>query len=140
MFMPIIEITTGFGEKLRELRTKKDITQEELAVQIYVTRQTISSWERGRSEPSIENIKWLATYFDISIDELLSKGGIKMVTINYRKGGIIMLPFVTIGMIIAVLLKAPWMALCSIAFFGYVTAIVLILLGKKTTKPNANIQ
>lgn len=140
MFVSIIEITTGFGEQLRKLRSKKGITQETLAKEIHVTRQTISGWERGRSEPDIATLKHLSDFFNITIDELLSKGGVEMITINYRKGGLFVLPGVTIGIIIALVASAPWMALCSIAFFGYVTAFTLILLGKRTITPKTDRQ
>lgn len=133
--MPIIEITTGFGKQLQKLRSKKGITQETLAKEMYVTRQTISGWERGRSEPDITALIHLASFFNITIDELLSMGGIKMIEINYKRGGVIMLPFVTIGIIIALIIGAPWMAICSIALFGYVPAFILILLGKQTKTP-----
>lgn len=133
--MPIVEITTGFGEKLRSLRSEKGITQEVLAKKINVTRQTISGWERGRSEPDIAMLIQLSNFFSITVDELLSMGGITMITINYRKGGLIMLPFVTIGLVTALLANAPWIALCSIALFGYVTSSILILLGKRTKTP-----
>ena len=130
--MPIIEITTGFGEKLRELRLRKGITQEILAKQMHVTRQAISGWERGRSEPDIETIIHMTVFFNITLDELLPMGGVKMITVNYRKGGIIMLPFVTLGIIIALIVNAPWMAMLSIALFGYVSAVILILLDRRT--------
>jgi len=133
--MSIIEFTTGFGEKLRELRTKKGITQEILAQKMNVTRQTISGWERGRSEPDIETLVQLADFFHVTTDELLSMGGVKMITVHYRKGGIIMLPFVSIGMLIAFIANAPWMAILSIALFGYVPATVFILLGKRAKIP-----
>lgn len=135
--MPILQITTGFGEQLRDLRLQRQITQEVLARHLHVTRQTVSGWERGRSEPDIETLVRLAGYFDISLDALLSKGGVQMITIHYRKGGLIMLPFVTLGLILALLLHAPWMALCAIAAFGYIPALVLILLGKRTQSPKA---
>lgn len=130
--MSMIEITTGFGRKLCELRSGKGVTQEILAKQMHVTRQTVSGWERGRSEPDIETIMLLAGFFNVTLDELLYMGGVKMIAVNYRKGGIIMLPFVTIGMIIALIANATWTAILSIALFGYVTAIILILLGKRT--------
>ncbi|MDL2310405.1 helix-turn-helix domain-containing protein [Peptostreptococcaceae bacterium OttesenSCG-928-C18] len=132
--MSIVEITTGFGEKLRKLRSEKGITQEILAKEMNVTRQTISGWERGRSEPDIATLINLSNFFSITIDELLSMGGIKMIVVNYRRGGLIMLPFVTIGIIIALIVNAPWIARCSIALFGYITSIILILLGKRITK------
>lgn len=50
---------------------------------------------------------------------------------NYRRGGIVMLPFVTAGILIAALANAPWAALVSIAVAGYAAAIVLIVIGKR---------
>ena len=57
-----------------------------------------------------------------------------MKVVNYRLGGLIMLPFVTLALVIAYYLTAPWIALGSIALFGYVTAIVLIVVGKKVKR------
>ena len=60
------------NEKLQELRKRKGLTQEELAQQLYVSRTAISKWESGRGLPSIESLKAIATFFCISLDELLS--------------------------------------------------------------------
>ena len=61
-----------FNEKLQQLRKQKEITQEELAVAIYVSRTAISKWESGRGYPSIDSLKALSKFFGITIDELLS--------------------------------------------------------------------
>ena len=61
-----------FGEKLQELRKKKDMTQEELAEALYVSRTAISKWESGRGYPSIDSLKEISRFFSVSIDELLS--------------------------------------------------------------------
>lgn len=61
-----------FSVKLQELRRHKDLTQEQLAKQLYVSRTAISKWESGRGFPSIDSLKEISTYFDISIDDLLS--------------------------------------------------------------------
>ena len=57
-----------FNEKLQQLRKQKEITQEELAVAIYVSRTAISKWESGRGYPSIDSLKAIAKYFNITID------------------------------------------------------------------------
>ena len=59
------------GEKLTELRKKKGISQEELADVLTTSRQAISKWERGESDPDITRLKDLAVYFNVSIDFLL---------------------------------------------------------------------
>jgi len=50
---------------------------------------------------------------------------------NYRRGGLFMMPFVIIAIVVAVLVNAPVYAVVSIASFGLITAVVLILVGDK---------
>lgn len=54
-----------------ELRTKRGLSQDELAEKIYVTRQAISRWENGETTPSTETLKLLSKFFDVSINTLL---------------------------------------------------------------------
>lgn len=56
---------------LRINREKNKLTQEQLADQIYVSRQAVSKWERGESLPDLENVILLSDLYDISIDQLL---------------------------------------------------------------------
>lgn len=60
------------NEKLQELRKNKGLTQEELAAALYVSRTAVSKWESGRGLPSIDSLKEISAFFDVSIDELLS--------------------------------------------------------------------
>lgn|GEM_PF-4493531 len=59
------------GERIAELRKNKGLSQEELADILLTSRQAISKWERGESDPDIGRLKDLAVYFDVSIDYLL---------------------------------------------------------------------
>lgn len=61
-----------FNEKLQELRKKRNLTQEELASKLYVSRTAISKWESGRGYPSIESLRMISEFFSVSIDDLLS--------------------------------------------------------------------
>lgn len=61
-----------FHEKLQELRKGREMTQEELADVLFVSRTAISKWESGRGYPSIDSLKEISHYFSISIDDLLS--------------------------------------------------------------------
>lgn len=61
-----------FNEKLQELRKQKGLTQEQLASILFVSRTAISKWESGRGYPSIDSLKDISRYFNISIDDLLS--------------------------------------------------------------------
>ena len=61
-----------FHEKLQDLRKKNKITQQQLADSIYVSRTAISKWESGRGFPNIDSLKLIASYFGVTVDELLS--------------------------------------------------------------------
>lgn len=54
-----------------ELRTKKGLTQEELAGKLSVTRQAVSRWEMGETTPNVETLKQLSSMFNVSINTLL---------------------------------------------------------------------
>ena len=54
-----------------ELRTKKGLSQDELAEKLYVTRQAVSRWENGETIPNTETLKLLSKFFDVSINTLL---------------------------------------------------------------------
>ena len=53
------------------LRTKKGLSQDELAEKVYVTRQAVSRWENGDTIPNTETLKLLSKLFDVSINTLL---------------------------------------------------------------------
>ena len=72
-----------FGEKLQDLRKARSLTQEELAESLYVSRTAISKWESGRGYPSIDSLKEISSFFDVSIDELLSSE--KIISIAKRE-------------------------------------------------------
>ena len=61
-----------FNEKLQQLRKQKELTQEQLASALYVSRTAISKWEAGRGYPNLDSLKAIATFFHITVDELLS--------------------------------------------------------------------
>ena len=56
---------------IQQLRTQKDLSQEELAAKVFVTRQAVSRWETGETIPSIDTLKLLSKLFDVSINTLL---------------------------------------------------------------------
>lgn len=59
------------GDKLRQARLKKNMTQEEVAGKIFVSRQSISNWENNKTYPDIGNVIALSDLYEISLDELL---------------------------------------------------------------------
>ncbi|MBQ9117963.1 MAG: helix-turn-helix transcriptional regulator [Clostridia bacterium] len=63
-----------FKTRLRELRLEKEVSQTNIAKMLNMSKMAISHWESGNSEPSIEQLKLLARYFDVSIDYLVGFG------------------------------------------------------------------
>ena len=60
------------GENIYKVRKEKKLSQEQLAEQIGVSRQTISNWELNETSPNPEQLKLLSKSLNISIDELLN--------------------------------------------------------------------
>ena len=56
---------------LKNLREKNNLTQEQLAERVQVTRQAISRWETGETQPNTDTLKLLSRVFDVSINTLL---------------------------------------------------------------------
>lgn len=61
----------NIGEKIFELRKSRNLSQEEVAEKLNVTRQTVSKWETNQSTPDFDKIVPLCELFEISTDELL---------------------------------------------------------------------
>lgn len=62
-----------FGKRIIELRKKKNITQEQLAKKLEVTRQTISNWESDITCPDMNQTLELAKVFEVSLNDLLNE-------------------------------------------------------------------
>lgn len=67
---------TDLGAKVRELRTDKGWSQDRLAREIEMTKQTVYDIESGRSNPTLSTIKRLAAAFGVSISVLLQEEGV----------------------------------------------------------------
>ena len=59
------------GEKLRQLRRKKGLSQEAVAKELGISRQAVSKWETDLAQPDLDNLKKICEILDISADELL---------------------------------------------------------------------
>ena len=59
------------SNKLKSARLAKELTQSEVAKKLYVTRQTVSRWEQGKTLPNMYVIQELSDLYDISLDELV---------------------------------------------------------------------
>ncbi|HLR09056.1 MAG TPA: helix-turn-helix transcriptional regulator [Bacillota bacterium] len=65
-----------FGEKIQKLRKEAGISQEEMAFQLQVSRQTISKWENDKGYPETEKIIKMSNIFHITLDYLLNESDI----------------------------------------------------------------
>ncbi|GGC76141.1 DUF3955 domain-containing protein [Enterococcus wangshanyuanii] len=63
-----------FGTKIKGLRTENQLTQEQFALRLNVTRQAVSNWENNRNLPDLEMLILIARSFHISLDELILGG------------------------------------------------------------------
>lgn len=98
-----------FDEKLKKLRKEHNLTQDDLADKIFVTRTAVSKWETGQGYPSIESLKLLAKLFDTTIDELVSDEDVKNKIKQEEKKNKINAILGWISIVVA-------LALCGVAF------------------------
>lgn len=77
---------TKFNERIYALRKANNFTQEEIAQELKVSRQTISNWETGTAQPTIDKVIELANVFDVSMDELIGRSKNK----NKKASGILL--------------------------------------------------
>lgn len=61
-----------FGDRLKELRIKRGLSQEELSRLLNTKNANISNWERGTTRPDIDTLKKISFLFDVSTDYLLN--------------------------------------------------------------------
>ena len=85
-----------FSQNLQKLRASKNISQEQLADKIGVSRQSVSAWESGKSSPELEKLVAISNLFNVSLDELTGEISTKKIDFDkedynktYRKIAII---------------------------------------------------
>jgi len=61
------------GNQIRKYREQNNISQEELALKVFVSRQTISNWETNKSYPDIKSLTLLSNIFHVSLDDFIKK-------------------------------------------------------------------
>ena len=64
---------TKFPERLNQLRDKRGVSQAAVSKEIGVSRYTIYSYEKGKTEPTLDGLVTLADYFDVTTDYLLGR-------------------------------------------------------------------
>ena len=64
------------GDNIKKYRKIKNLSQEELADKVNVTRQSVSLWETGKTQPSVDVLIKLASVLGVATDELLSDNAV----------------------------------------------------------------
>lgn len=59
------------GKNIKKARKEKELSQEQLAERLNVTRQAVSNWECGKTEPDIETLQRLSEVLEVSVEELI---------------------------------------------------------------------
>lgn len=62
-----------FSKQIKKYRTEANLSQEELADKIYVSRQTISNWENEKNYPDIKSLVLMSEVFQVSLDNLVKR-------------------------------------------------------------------
>lgn len=65
------------GSRIKKYRERQGITQDELALKVFVSRQTISNWENNKSYPDIKSLIMLTNIFNVSLDDFI-RGDIEL--------------------------------------------------------------
>ena len=64
----------ALSDNIRKLREENGMTQQQMAEQLYVSRQTVCRWENGSRTPDLDMAERIAEIFHVSVDELISAG------------------------------------------------------------------
>lgn len=60
-----------FGEQIKSIRKKENLTQEQFAMKLNVSRQAVSNWENNKNLPDIGMLILMSNVFQISLDQLI---------------------------------------------------------------------
>ena len=63
----------SLSENLQRLRKEKGLSQEDVARELFVSRQSVSKWENGNAEPGVKDLAVLADLFGVTLDELVGR-------------------------------------------------------------------
>ncbi|GAE89777.1 helix-turn-helix domain-containing protein [Acetivibrio straminisolvens] len=114
------------GKQIKKYRNDMSLTQDELAEKVYVSRQTISNWENGKSYPDINSLVLLSEVFGTSIDNLI-KGDVEIMKEQVKNEDI--KKFEKLGQVFGVMLLLIVISPIPLIYFlGFVGIGILIAL------------
>ena len=85
-------------ERLKKMRKQANLTQDNLAELIHVSRQTISNWENGKSYPDLQSLLLLCKVYDISLNQLVEEDVVEMKR-NVFKGKMYFFSFLLVSLV-----------------------------------------
>ena len=105
------------GGRIRELRAAAGMSQDDLAARVYVSRQTISSWENGKTYPDVQSLLLLSEIFGASVDSLI-KGDVETMneTIDRDIETMKRLSYVMLGFLLLMIAAMIWVCLQAFAW------------------------
>ena len=119
------------GKRLKNYRTGAGMNQEELAEKLYVSRQTISSWENDKSYPDIHSLLMLSDLFHVSLDELV-KGDIEIMKEKVKETKIKSFQrdsnIFTVLIMVCIVSALPlykWLGIPGVAIWGLIAAAMI---------------
>ena len=106
--MATVAATMEIGNRIREHRAALAMSQDDLAARVYVSRQTISSWENGKTYPDVQSLLLLSEIFGATVDSLI-KGDVETMHKTLDHDAIIIrrLGFAMLGLLALVLMAVP---------------------------------
>lgn len=102
----------NINQQIKAYRLKQNISQEELAEKIFVTRQTVSNWENGKNYPDIHSLLLMSNLFGVSLDQLV-KGDLNAMKDSIKKEDIKVYTF--------------WSNLYSMLFISFIISFAPLL-------------
>ena len=120
------------GNQIKQHRATLNLSQEELAEQIYVTRQTLSNWENGKTYPDVNSLLRLSDAFGVTLDELVKgdipkmKEQIKQTDIIEFKRASYILTVMYLVMVVSALPLWTYLKITGMVIWGIWTAASLL--------------
>lgn len=118
------------GGRIRELRAERGMSQDDLAAKVYVSRQTISSWENGKTYPDVQSLLLLSRIFGATVDSLI-KGDVEAMNETIERDVVIIrrLALAMAGLLLLALAAVIWFAVqCEVWGWGLGQAMPTLLL------------
>ncbi|HFM5875150.1 TPA: helix-turn-helix domain-containing protein, partial [Enterococcus faecium] len=120
---------------IKQKRIEKQLTQEDLAEMLLVSKKTISNWENGRTIPDTENLIQFAKLFDLSLDNILL-GEEKIMVKNHTKTLILLFHFVIFLSLVFTLIQsgffyfshsiATWLLIFFLSLLLIINTLIII--------------